>query len=102
LLCKKEDRPQRRHSKECVLMRKCVFEREEEEEDDDKTVNSERMAGAGRRTRTKTASRRVLGSLSVQECSPFLSFSFFLSSAAPPARSRRSLLCVVFCPGSKY
>ncbi len=57
-------------------MRRCVFEREEEEEeeDDDKTVNSERMAGAGRRTRTNTASRRVLGSLSVQECSPFLFF----------------------------
>ncbi len=57
-----------------------------QEDDDDKTVNSERMAGAGRRTRTKTASRRVLGSLSVQEYSPFLfSRSFFLLLRLPRA-----------------
>lgn len=68
-------------------MRSCVFQREEEgDEGDDKTVNSDRMAGAGRRTRTKTASRRVLGSLSVQEYSPFLfSRSFFLLLRLPRA-----------------
>ncbi len=65
-------------------MRRCVFEREEE--DDDKSVNSERMDGASRRTRTKTASRRVLGSLSVQESSPFVfSCSFFRLLRLPRA-----------------